>query len=182
MAGCEPLRAWGLFEGHYCPANRNPVEAKHLDLSPICSPETTMTLNGSMICRKAILAIGLALASCAPLRSQALPESRWPEGFTKANPEHMVIYETDPVCLKRLRGSVQVPAEKTEVPGRAGVLIEVKPDRATGPLRIWQTTSKRKRQVSDHRARQRSLHHEGHSRRISVGVPASANLVRVPFR
>ena len=56
----------------------------------------------------------------------------------------MVIYEPDQVCLKRLRGSVQVPAEKTEVPGRAGVLIEVKPDRATGPLRIWKTTSKRK--------------------------------------
>ncbi len=95
-----------------------------------------------MICRESMLAVGLTLASCAALQSQALPESRWPEGFTKANPEHMVIYETDLVCLKRLRGRVQVPEEKTEVPGRAGVLIEVKRDMVDKPFRVWRAVTK----------------------------------------
>ncbi|MBI1355528.1 MAG: hypothetical protein GC160_14385 [Acidobacteria bacterium] len=95
-----------------------------------------------MTCRESILAAGLTLASCTALQGQALPQARWPEGFTKASPEHMVTYEANLVCQKRLLGRVHVLEEKTEAPGRAGVLIEVKRDRADEPLRIWRTVSK----------------------------------------
>lgn len=65
------------------------------------------------------------------------------EGFTRADPEHMLIYRHKTACLRSFRGFVFFPGELQGEGGRKGVLIEIKPDR-TGPVTLWRTESGRK--------------------------------------
>lgn len=73
---------------------------------------------------------------------QQLPESRWHEGFSEADPEYMIIAHQESICLRTFRGIATFDGDRGA--GREGVTIELKDDSATQPVRIRRTRTNRK--------------------------------------